>query len=82
MDDSFEIDIVHNGKELVFEAILISAGYIHRIQVQINGKEVIFEPDEERKYRAIVTEEFVSKLTNDDKSMIQAINDSLDSLKF
>ena len=65
---------------MFFNAELITLGYLHKIKIRVNGKEILFEPDEERKYRAIVSNELISKLTDEDKSMIQAINERLDTI--
>jgi hypothetical protein len=52
MDDQFELPVEYKGEQLLFKTSLIVTGYIHKFSVDINGKEVIFEPDEERNYRA------------------------------
>ncbi len=40
-------------------------GYTHNFQVQINGLEVLFEPDEERSYKAVIDPEQVEGSTID-----------------
>ena len=54
MIDSFQIPVTFNHAELSFPAILIPQGYTHKILVYVNGLDIIFEPDEEGNYRAII----------------------------
>jgi len=35
-------------------AKLIVTGYTHKFGVDVNGQNIIFEPDEERNYRAVI----------------------------
>ena len=57
MQESFELPVIYNGKELLYPAQLQQLGYTHRIVVDVDGIEVSFEPDEERNYRGIVDPE-------------------------
>ncbi len=54
MDEPFSILVICQGQEYSFEARLATVGYTHKFYVMINGMEVIYEPDEERNYRAIL----------------------------
>ena len=54
MAASFELPVHYNGKEILFPAELRQQGYIHRIAITIDATEVLFEPDEERNYRALI----------------------------
>ena len=54
MGEIFELEIEHNGKLQIFEGELRTLGYTHKIYIDVNGVAVIFEPDEERNFRAIV----------------------------
>ncbi|HEX8314270.1 MAG TPA: hypothetical protein VF609_04725 [Flavisolibacter sp.] len=54
MNDSFELPVMYKGEELMFPAQLVQLGYLHQFKVDVFGEEVIFEPDEERNYRAII----------------------------
>ena len=51
MDEAFVITVFLQGKEYSFDARLVTIGYTHKFIVTINGLEVIYEPDEEKKYR-------------------------------
>jgi hypothetical protein len=54
IEDTFDIPVTYKGKELLFKSHLLILGYIHKISVDVNGTEVLFEPDEERNYRAVM----------------------------
>ena len=54
MDEPFEIPVTYKGKEISFPSKLLKLGYVYKIQVNVNGQEIIFEPDEEINYRAII----------------------------
>lgn len=54
MDNEFEIPVVYKGEEIMFPAKLLAYGYTHKIEVDINGTTIFYEPDEERNYRALI----------------------------
>ena len=53
MNDPFNLPVTYKGTELGFPAQLLQLGYLHKFQVDVNGQMVMFEPDEDRNYRAI-----------------------------
>lgn len=55
MNDPFELTVFYQGQELILPAELRVYVYTHKIAVQVMGQEVLFEPDEERNYRATLT---------------------------
>ncbi len=57
MNEPFELPVTYKDKELLFPARLLILGYTHKFQAQVNGVELLFEPDEERNYRAVVAPE-------------------------
>lgn len=50
----FELNIKHRGETKTFHGTFSKYGYSYRFTIDIEGNEVIFEPDEERNLRAIV----------------------------
>ena len=52
--DSILLTINQGGKSHDIEVHFVSFAYTYRFQVQLNDKEIYFEPDEERNLRAIV----------------------------
>ena len=53
MEDEFDLPVEYKGKKHIFKASLIVQGFTHRFQIEINGQTILFEPDEERNYRAM-----------------------------
>lgn len=50
----FELPVVYRGEELLVPAKLVRFGYTYKIFVELDGREIIFEPDEERNLRAVM----------------------------
>ena len=73
MLDLFEIPVEYNGKELLFPAELLPMGFTHKIKVTVDGTEILFEPDEERNYRAMITDLEKFNQSNIDKLLLQEI---------
>lgn len=67
MSEHFEIDVPINNSTRIFEAEFKKTTYSYQIAVFIDGHEIIFEPDEERNFRAI------AKRNNYKPSMTEAI---------
>lgn len=79
-DDTFEIPVLYKGEELCFTSKLIVQGYTHKIHVEVNGQPVMFEPDEERKYRAILDASQMEKGTKLDIELLKAIAGVIESV--
>ncbi len=77
MQDDFTITVTVEDKEYTFEGRLATTGYTHKFYVLINGHEVIYEPDEERNYRATLTDADTSKLKPIDITLIKAVGDKI-----
>ena len=54
MDEEFELPIEFKGQEHIFKSTLLVYGYTHKFQVNVNGRNILFEPDEEKNYRAVL----------------------------
>jgi len=52
MDGNFQIEVIHKGQQVIFMANLVQYGYSYRIDVDVEGEIISFEPDEERNLRA------------------------------
>ncbi len=52
--DEFELEVTYNNTLMSFPCILMMMGYTHKIQVQLDGTTILFEPDEEKYYRAVI----------------------------
>lgn len=60
MDDSLFIPVVFNGQQMELPARVVQTGYTIKLEVEIDGSKIIFEPDEERNWRAVIPYEDVS----------------------
>lgn len=79
MNETFLIDVPFQGDVIEFEGSLHLTGYLHKIEIDVYGTPVFFEPDEERNYRALVQLEQVNR-DNLSIPLLQAIALQLDSL--
>jgi hypothetical protein len=78
MDEPFELPVTYKGEERSFPAQLLQLGYTHKFQVEVNDVTVLFEPDEERNYRAMIDPEQMDKPL--DVALIQAIAEAIEQL--
>jgi hypothetical protein len=62
MEEPFNLPVNYNGVEKEFETILLVLGYTHKFQVDVEGTPVLFERDEEGRYRAIITPDYRGRL--------------------
>jgi hypothetical protein len=53
MEQDFHIPLIYNGTQIELAAKLFTYGLGHRFHVVIDGATILFEPDEERNYRAL-----------------------------
>jgi hypothetical protein len=77
MDEDFELTVQHEGNEHLFTNRLLQYGYLHRFEVEVNGQKVLFEPDEERNYRAMVDPLEADRMKRKDLELLQAIAEAL-----
>jgi len=75
MPESFLLTVHYKNEEKQFESELRVFGYTHKIAVNVNGTEVIFEPDEERNYRAVFQDPESNK--NIDLQLLKIIAEEL-----
>jgi len=61
MGEFFTLTVICKGEERPFDSELRVMGYTHKIAVNIDGTEVLFEPDEERNYRAVISDADINK---------------------
>ena len=77
MTETFLLTVTHNNLEKTFDAELRLFGYSYKISVMVDGTEIIFEPDEERNYRAVL-QETTEKQKLPDTELIKAIAGALE----
>lgn len=73
MMEDFTIPVNYKGKEYQFPAKMLNYGYVVKLQVTIEGTELIFEPDEERNWRALISFEEVQANKKLDTELLKAI---------
>jgi hypothetical protein len=78
MAESFTLVVNYKGKEYQIESELRVFGYTHKIAINLEGEEILFEPDEERNYRTVIPGYEGSK-TEMDMGLIQAITKELEA---
>lgn len=80
MDDEFIIYVLYRDKELGFPAQLRAYGYSYKIEVDVDGTKVFFEPDDERNWRALIGYEDLEKNKNLDKELLKVIAAAIEEL--
>jgi len=80
MNEPFDIPVTYKGNELLFPAHLRHLGYIHTFVVDVNGREIIFEPDEEQHYRAIIDLEKTDTSNHIDIDLLKAIAEAISEI--
>ena len=54
MEEQFDLPVHYKGDQYIFKGALIVHGYTYKFNVDVNGQTIIFEPDEEGTYRAVI----------------------------
>ncbi|WP_407430440.1 hypothetical protein [Arcticibacter sp.] len=80
MNEAFLIPVFYMGEELEYEGRLRIMGYLHKIEINIDGVSVLFEPDEERNYRALVSYEQMDQSKRLSAGLLEAIATQLNAL--
>lgn len=52
MEETFTLPVSYKGKEYDLAFTFRRLGYTYKISTQLNGQELLFEPDEEGSFRA------------------------------
>ena len=80
MDEQFDLPVQYKGQELMLKASLLVTGYTHKFTVDVNGQNIIFEPDEERNYRAVIPYDDINNEINIDKNLLKVIATSIEEI--
>jgi hypothetical protein len=82
MDDLLTLPLTYEGKEMEFEVRVYQYGYIHQVEVWVEGIAVQFELDDEQNYRALVSPEQMEQSRKKlSLGLLQAIAEQLESLR-
>lgn len=79
MEDTFITKVSYQNQEHEFETRILWSGYQHKIEVLIDNVVVLFEPDEERHYRVILSPEQIGIHKLITPGLLQAIAHHLES---
>jgi hypothetical protein len=79
MDEILEIPVHYRGEHLCFKARILSYSYSYKIVVDISGRQLMYEADEEGKYRAITQLEALQRGDKVDTGLLEAIALVLDA---
>jgi hypothetical protein len=78
MAESFTLVVSYKGKEYHLDSELREYSYTYKIAINIEGEEILLEPDEEHNYRAVIPG-YVGSKTEIDIGLIQAIIKELEA---
>ncbi len=81
MEEGFTIDVTVENTEYSFPARLVRSGYVLALHVHIEGLTVAYEPDDERNYRAIVSEAEQANMPANTIKLIAAVGRFLNELR-
>lgn len=77
MTESILLPVSYLGITHEFPLELVTLGYTYQLHIQVEGRKLIFEKDEDRAYRVIDASGDANHI---DKGLINAIISTLDSL--
>ena len=80
MEETFDLPVEYKGEQLMLKTSLLATGYIHKFNVEVDGQNIIFEPDEEKIYRAVINYEDIKKHKNIDGELLKAIFYAIEKL--
>jgi hypothetical protein len=79
--DELTLPVDYNGEELELPVRMYPYGYTFRVEVLVGETAVIFEPDEEGSYRALVSAEQADNNKMLSQGLLQAIAEALGKLR-
>jgi hypothetical protein len=80
MEEGFELPVIFNNKEVNFSARLLNYGYSYKLEVDIEGTKVLFEPDEERNWRAVISYGDIPAIKKMNVELLKAITSSIEEI--
>jgi hypothetical protein len=80
MEEGFELPVIFNNAELNFPARLLSYGYHYKLEIEIAGKKILFEPDEERNWRALIAYEEIQDNNKISVELLKAVASSIEEM--
>jgi hypothetical protein len=80
MNEDFELPVDYKGKEIVLTARLLQQGYTYKIEVETEAGSLLFEKDDEAKWRALIDTQKADEYGTIDAVLLQAIATSLETI--
>jgi len=80
MGEQFELPVDYKDEKHFFKATLNIYGYTHKFHVDVNGQTIIFEPDEERNYRAVLNYDEIENSKSIDIELIKKITKAIEEV--
>ena len=80
MDDQFDLPVEYKGSHYHFKTTLVVYGFSHRFNVDVHGQSILFEPDEEKNYRAILPYDDITNNKNIDINLLKKISEEIAGL--
>jgi hypothetical protein len=77
--DEFELALNHKEMHLLLPVRLLNYGTAYKLEVEIDGTKVLFEPDEERNWRALISNEDAQANKRLDTALLELIAKQLDA---
>ncbi|MFL5773109.1 MAG: hypothetical protein ACJ75F_08125 [Flavisolibacter sp.] len=78
MNEDFELPVNINGNEKIFRGKFLRTGYSYKIEIETGDEVLLFEPDEERNWRAVLLSDTKEASRNIQIGIYQSIADALD----
>lgn len=80
MDEQFELPVFFNNTELSFPTRLLNYGYSYKLEVDMDGTKLLFEPDEERNWRALIAYEELNANKKISVDLLKAVTSSIEEI--
>lgn len=78
MEHYFELPVTYHGEERNFKGRLVTFGYVYKLYIIVDGRELVFEKDDEQQYRVLAEEADKNKPV--DPHLMRAIIEALSNL--
>ena len=80
MEETFNLPVEYKGKQLMLKTSLLVTGYTHKFNVEVDEQNIIFEPDEEKIYRAVLNYKDIKKHKDIDGELLKSIYYAIEKL--
>ena len=80
IEEGFELPVRFDNKDFAFPARLSHWGFGYKIEVDVEELSIVFEPDEDRNWRAIVDPSVVSSNRQISKALLEAIANAIENI--